>query len=217
MADEKPAKDEETKRKRRARRSSREVHESILAAASEEFEQNGYAGATTSSIARKANVSEPLIFSNFGSKAELFHASIFEPLNRHLLEFTTSHPVTADGGGQDRDQLRRAYVSELEAFIAQHSRKLLSLFFMQTYGGDTHSLADVEGIQGYLDKASAIASNKPGNERIKPDVLARISFISIFSCIIFKDWLFKGREIEPDELFTSLTDFVIDGLNANER
>jgi AcrR family transcriptional regulator len=209
---------QEQPRKRRARRSSRETIDSILSAASEEFERHGYAGATTSAIARAANVSEPLIFSNFGSKADLFQASIFEPLNAHLVEFCSRHLTEGERSDENWDLQRREYIAELQAFIAQHSRKLVSLFFMQTYGKETQGLDEIEGIQDYLNAAAAMTSPKSkGKQRIRPAVLARISFITILSSIIFKDWLFKNEDISREELFASLTDFLIDGLNANSR
>ena len=58
-----------------------------MEAASEEFEHNGYAGTTTAAIAQKAGVAEWLIFNHFGSKAKLFHDSIFKPLNQQFLDF----------------------------------------------------------------------------------------------------------------------------------
>jgi AcrR family transcriptional regulator len=63
----------------RKRRSSKEVRETILALARELFDQNGYQATTTMQIAKRAGVSERLIFSNFGTKAELFNAAVITP------------------------------------------------------------------------------------------------------------------------------------------
>src|SRR6202521_2250289 len=84
------------KMKRRPRRSTEEIVNLIIASACEEFERNGYEGTKTAEIARKAGVAEALIFSNFGSKAKLFHDSIFNPLNRHFLDFCAAHLVESD-------------------------------------------------------------------------------------------------------------------------
>jgi len=63
----------------RRRRSSKEVRETILALARELFDENGYEATTTIQIAKAAGVSERLIFSNFGTKAELFNAAVITP------------------------------------------------------------------------------------------------------------------------------------------
>ena len=44
----------------------------LLSVARQRFAEDGYHVATTSSIAREAGVSEPLLFKHFGSKEELF-------------------------------------------------------------------------------------------------------------------------------------------------
>ena len=100
------------KKKRCTRRTKEQILGLILEAAGEEFELNGYEGAKTAVIAEKARVAEALIFSNFGSKAKLFHDAIFEPLQQHLLRFQTQHRVEAG----DRDGRRagtQQYILEL--------------------------------------------------------------------------------------------------------
>lgn len=63
----------------RRRRSSKEVRETILTFARRLFDENGYQSTTTAQIAKEAGVSERLIFSHFGTKAELFHAAVIAP------------------------------------------------------------------------------------------------------------------------------------------
>ena len=63
----------------------------LLAAARRRFATDGYA-TTTSSIARDAGVSEPLLFKHFASKDELFRAAIVEPLLELLRTHTDVHP-----------------------------------------------------------------------------------------------------------------------------
>ena len=61
----------------------------ILAAAQLEFADVGYDRATTGSIARRAHVTQPLVHYHFGTKAELWEAtlaSVFEPMHTALVE-----------------------------------------------------------------------------------------------------------------------------------
>ena len=205
-------------RRRGKRRSTEEVIDRIISAASDEFELHGYAGATTAAIARKAGVAEPLIFSNFGSKSNLFHASIFKPLNQHLKDFCATHPVDKAKSDASSRELTRKYILELEGFIDQHSRKFVSLFFEQTYVNTDNGLHNIEGIQDYLSYAISMqASGRNGQPKIAPQIMARLSFAAIFSCVIFREWIFPSGVAGKDEVLSSLPDFIIDGLNANSK
>lgn len=69
----------------------------LLSVARRVFADRGYRATTTSSIARAAGVSEPLLFKHFGSKEELFRLSIVEPmlalLRAHTGEAGSDVPV----------------------------------------------------------------------------------------------------------------------------
>ncbi|MHA1547623.1 MAG: TetR family transcriptional regulator [Alphaproteobacteria bacterium] len=61
-------------RRRGAERSKR----AILDAALKEFSENGYAGARVDSIAKRAGVSKPMIYSYFGVKSDVYAAALRE-------------------------------------------------------------------------------------------------------------------------------------------
>lgn len=209
---------EKARRPRAKRRTTEEVIDRIISAASDEFELYGYAGATTAAIARKAGVAEPLIFSNFGSKSNLFHASIFKPLNRHLKEFCATHWDHTAKTEKMRRELTRKYILELERFIDQHSRKFISLFFEQTYYNTDNGLNNIEGIQDYLSYATSMqTTGKDGDPKIDHRIMARLSFATIFSCVIFREWIFPNDLASKDDVLLSLPDFIMDGLNANVK
>jgi len=202
--------------KRRRRRSTEEIIDLLLEAACDEFERSGYEGAKTAVIARKAGVIEALIFSNFGSKAKLFHDAIFKPLDQHFLQFQATHLVDAD----DTEALRegtRQYILELQQFVGRHSRMLRSVVAAQLYASDdVQGLSQVQGLHDFFSKAAATAmkrlSDKP---KIHPKLMTRVSFATILACIIFKDWLFPKGLAGPEEISTAISDFVMEGLNAN--
>jgi AcrR family transcriptional regulator len=202
--------------KRRRRRSSEEIIDRLIEAACDEFEHNGYAGAKTATIARKAGVAEALIFSNFGSKAKLFQDAIFKPLNRHFLDFRAAHGVdTSDKKAMDKGA--RRYIDELQEFVGRHSRMLMSLFVAQLYAPDNlGGLSHIQGLHDYFSRATAMATDrlvKP--PRIHPRLMARVSFATIMACIVFRDLLFPKGLATRDEIRAAISDFVMDGLNAN--
>jgi AcrR family transcriptional regulator len=205
-----------TRQTRRSRRSTEEIIDNIMEAACDEFERNGYLGTKTAAIARKAGVAEALIFSNFGSKAKLFHDTIFKPLDRHFTEFCATHLVDPD----DTDGLRegtRQYILELRQFIGRHSRMFSSLVAAQMYASENvKGLSEIEGLHNFFSRAAEVNRKRlTGKPRIDPKLLTRVSFASILACVIFKDWLFPEESASEDEISAAISDFIMDGLNAN--
>lgn len=202
--------------KRRQRRTSEEIIDRLIEAACDEFEHNGYAGAKTAAIARKAGVAEALIFSNFGSKAKLFQDAIFKPLNRHFLDFHSTHPVdTSDKKAMERGA--RQYIEELQEFVERHSRMLMSLFVAQLYAPDNlGGLSHIQGLHDYFSRATAMATDRLVEPaKIHPRLIARVSFATILACIIFRDLLFPKGLATRDEIRAAISDFLMDGLSAN--
>jgi AcrR family transcriptional regulator len=205
------------RRTRRPRRSKEEIIDRLLEAAGDEFERNGYMGTKTATIARKAAVAEALIFSHFGSKAKLFHDSIFKPLDRQLQEFCATHLVEAGNTEKFRADTRQ-YILELHRFIGSHSKMFRSLLAAQLYATDNvQGLSDVEGLQNYFSHAVAMAMRHlRGKPRVHPKLLARISFAALLSCVIFRDWLFPEELASEDEMRDAISAFIMDGLNTND-
>ena len=58
------------------RHTAAERREQILEAALEEFSERGLHGASTEAIARRAGISQPYVFRLFGTKKELFKATV---------------------------------------------------------------------------------------------------------------------------------------------
>ena len=205
-----------TKRTRRPRRSTEQTLDNIMEAACDEFERNGYLGTKTAAIARKAGVAEALIFSNFGSKAKLFHDTIFKPLDRHFLEFCATHLVDPGDTAALRKETRQ-YILELRQFIGRHSRMFSSLVAAQMYACENvQGLSEIEGLHNFFSRAAEMNRKRlTGKPRIDPKLLARVSFASILACVIFKDWLFPEELASEDEITAAISDFIMDGINAN--
>src|SRR4051794_10510275 len=66
------------------RKSAEERRDEILDAALEEFAERGLHGASTDAIAKRAGISQPYVFRLFGSKKDLFKASVARCLRETL-------------------------------------------------------------------------------------------------------------------------------------
>jgi AcrR family transcriptional regulator len=109
----------------RERKSAEERREQILAAAMAEFAEHGLDGATTQEIARRVEVSQPYVFHLFGSKKQLFVATV-----ERCFEETRAMFVEAMAGKTGEEALHAmgtAYVEELR----RNPRKLRAQ--MQSY------------------------------------------------------------------------------------
>lgn len=201
---------------RRTRRTTEEVIECIVEAAIEEFESRSYMGATTAAIARRAGVTEALIFNHFGSKAQLFRKTIFKMLDHHFNEFVSTHPTEPTDEKLWREGSRE-YIDALQDFIADHAGMFLSLVFAQSYKtGDVEGVAGIKGLQDYFDRMVDLAEGSlTGTPQVAPKYIARISFATILSSILFKDWLFPDDSAEEESIRNAISAFVLDGLNVN--
>ena len=206
-----------TPRTRRTRRSTEEIVDRLMEAAVDEFEEKGYTGATTAAIARRAQVAEALLFNHFGSKAQLFQKTMFKPLSRLFETFLESHPVDPENPALQRTNTLD-YIGAIQDLISSHPRMLLSLVFAQCYKtGDIDGLADIQELHDYFEQSAMQAStNMKGTPRIDPELMARISFVTIMSSILFQDWLFPSGRWDRDTIRDAITHFVMDGLNANQ-
>jgi AcrR family transcriptional regulator len=96
---------------RSPRRSAEERREEILEAAVAEFAAHGLEGGSTEAIARAAGISQPYVFRLFGTKKQLFVATI-ERCMRGTLEMMQ----TAAGGSRGEEALHaigQAYIDRL--------------------------------------------------------------------------------------------------------
>ena len=102
------------------RLSSDERRRQILVAALAVFGTRGYEGATTDEVARAAGVSQPYVVRLFGSKENLFLATIDDGLTRLLTAFRAA--LAEDGGVADGEgdgptaakRIGQAYVDLIE-------------------------------------------------------------------------------------------------------
>ena len=84
----------------------------LIEAARSEFIEQGYGGAKTREIARRAGTSEVTLFRHFGSKANLFRETVFQPVNDYLNEFIASE-LPADGPMEMSPENLRKFTSRL--------------------------------------------------------------------------------------------------------
>jgi AcrR family transcriptional regulator len=94
------------------RLSAAERRDDVLDAAMVEFAEHGYEGTSTEDIARRAGISQPYLFRLFGTKKELFVATVSRCFRETLELFQRA----AEGkrGEEALHAIGKAYVEQLE-------------------------------------------------------------------------------------------------------
>src|SRR5262252_1441500 len=90
-----------------------ERRDAVLDAAMVEFADHGYEGTSTEDIARQAGISQPYLFRLFGTKKELFKATV-----AHCFGLTLEMFQTAAAGHRGEDVLHAigsAYMERLQS------------------------------------------------------------------------------------------------------
>lgn len=202
----------------RQRRTSDEVKGRLLQAAREEFERCGFAGATTASIARRAEVTEAQLFRHFGSKANLFSEAVFIPLNQHFVEFNAE---PADGPAElSADAERTAqYIEELQQFLEANSKLLMSLAVAEAYdAGSTRGVGDVDSLQRYFERGAAMMAERLDPPPcVDPALTVRVAFASVLGTILFRGWLFPPGLAPAEQIRVALQEFVIHGMDGRPQ
>ncbi len=201
---------------RRKRRSPEEIRSRLLQAAQAEFKRSGFVGATTAAIAREADVTEAQLFRYFDSKAALFREAVFEPLDAHFSDFSARNLATLDKARGHRDTVA-AYIHELEQFLDEHAKLLLSLAMAQLFAtGSLEGVGEIDSLTAYFERGAATMSRRiEGEAPVDPRLMVRVSFAAVMGCVLFKDWIFPPGLASEGDISAAIVDFVLDGIHVN--
>lgn len=142
-------------RPRRTRRPSADIRALLAEAARELFLTQGFEATTTKQIAERAGVAEPLLFTNFRSKADLFEVAVLAPIGEFVSDYAASWRDAGTAAPQERVD---AFVRGLYE-IAERNRTVLLAALVQRLnrnsGGDRDVLNQVadtlQGLRGVSD------------------------------------------------------------------
>lgn len=187
-------------RRRRSRRSREDVLSLIRNAALQLFAERGYAGATTQEIARKADVSETLLFRHFGGKAQLYDAVVSAPFLKIMETFRDDQRELAQSG-TDRPNSRKQS-GELFDFFEANREVFSALVLGAAFDGkepvrltgleDTFRLA-AEEISG----AYARSGREPPFDVA---IGVRLTFGMVAAAVLLRPLLFSGSEATSQQI-----------------
>lgn len=185
-----------------ARLSAKERKGRIVEAAIRHFSEAGFHGTTTRELARKAGISEALLFRHFPDKESLYEAILQKKMGEHVPLFLSDLPL--DRGPQDvLKTLARRIVAlnqsdhsflRLLLFSALENHELSRLFFRK------RTLPLVDFLSGYFEKLAREKALKKIAPRPTAFAFMAMVFGYVQTRILFKipEIVKKSSEEWPD-------------------
>lgn len=188
---------------RRPNRTEAETRALLVAAATELFAGQGYAGTSTSQIAERAGVAEVALFRCFENKANLFRVAIFDPLGALIRRYAEQWNADDVPGLSHivSDEFMHAFYNSM----TEHRDSLMTLFTTRihespdvTAAGDQQ--AAMSEILGPLERAIRREIDPGHYPDVDVAIATRLTIAMIGGTVFFKDWLFPNDQRIGDDL-----------------
>lgn len=195
----------------RARRPSGEVRSLIVEAARSLFLAQGYEATTTKEIAERAGVSERLLFSNFGSKSELFEVAVLAPFAELVADYAASWEREAEGL-TPASRIER-FVSGLFDLADENRAVLRSALGASSTNGPEAQLLDhlAQTLQTMQPLARSVSAER--GYRIDPPATIAAATSMVFGMVLLDDLLFPAGTRKPSRarLTSEVTQMIAHG------
>lgn len=201
-------------RPRRTRRDAVELRSLLLASARELFDRNGYQATTTAEIARQANVSERVLYNQFGSKAGLFDAAVVAPFVQLLTSYVDEW--IQDSTDATPEQRLHRLIQRLFKLARQHRTALLTAIAEQGDGqpGDAQLLDQLGQALQRLESITPSAAYRDEYRGLDMPAVAADTVGMIFGVALLDSLIFPSGARRPSNrrLTEEMHKLLLDGL-----
>jgi AcrR family transcriptional regulator len=193
------------------------VRRAIVDAAAELFASRGYTGTGTREIAARADVFEPAIYKNFGSKEKLFSAAVAEPFT----EFVSRFEESFNNSHGDDAKLTEVFVEQLYTNLYEH-RNALTAFIISTRDPSAAvatglALVQVERMFATLERLGEEWDTSAGRGYQEGRLLMqRLMVGTVLAAVAFEEWIFP-TSTDPSAVKHTLTSLLRDGVLPTMR
>jgi len=193
---------------RRTRRSSEDIRALLVDAARDLFLTQGFEATTTKQICARAGVAEPLLFTNFGSKADLFEIAVLSPIADFVSDYAASWTKVNENAPAQRVD---AFVRGIYALVQQHRTVLLAALVQRTPGAG--------GERDVLDRVAATLQGLSGvselgrYDDVDPPAALAAGLGMVLGVALLDDLLFPRNTRRPsrERLIAEMEKFLLYG------
>lgn len=196
---------------KRTRRPSDEVRDLLLSAAREEFLAHGYDGTTTKEIARRAGVSETLIFNHYDDKAGLFSAALTAP----FAELVDTYVAAWNDNVGTIDERITMLVDHLFELAREHRTILVSAVNHRLTHGPPVDDDILDRLAEQLQSIQSLAETSDVRRfNLDPPATIAVTAGMILGTVLLDDLLFPRKRRKPsrDRLKTELVTMLLHGI-----
>jgi AcrR family transcriptional regulator len=191
----------------------------LLSAARQVFAEKGYRGATTRDIAVRAELTEPMLFRYFGSKAALIEEAALQPLVGFIDEYVAEWDNRAHGTRDPLQEVREFFsrlfdvlVSDRQLLIAIHA----AIHFDENLEPAAARLEEAFGrvlevFERMLDEEITVR----GLHSPDRPALATVMVGLVMSLALHTDWLRMGtgtNQLRPDRVLDEAARVIVHGV-----
>lgn len=201
--------------RRAPRRSTEEVRSLITTTASELFAERGYAQTSMRDIASKTGLSLSVLYRQFGSKDDLFAATLLAPFLASFDEFASAWSSQIDSPWPD-EQLVREFVRDLYSSLAHH-RHLLITLLAAGEGPDSDLLQRTRDALSNSLRELRVMAEREAERRswLPPDTVAdgnALTIAMIAGLVLLQPWLAGTPDRDEEAMIDAVTRMALYGM-----
>jgi AcrR family transcriptional regulator len=192
----------------------------ILRAAREVFAAKGFKGTSTRDIAKRAQLTEVMIFRHFGTKANLFQEAVITPFTEFMDDYVSDYRSREHGKLSPRQEGMALYTG---LFDVLHGERELLLAVMSAHQYDDLSPEASAQINAAFDRLLALFEEvvaTEANERHFSDfdlrATVRAMFAMVLSSALHGDWMGLGKKVSYKRMIDAMTQLTVRGLRVPE-
>ena len=177
------------------------------------LEHKEFSAITTAEIARKAGVTDALIYKYFKDKRDLLHQILSEYLEQYRSQITRD----LKGIKGTLNKLRKLIWSHINVYATDRVFARILLIEVRNYP-DYYKSETYERVKEYSDMVLQIINEGIRNREIRDDLPPKLLRHGILGSIeqVCLSGITFGKSIEPDDLTDQLCEFIFKGVERRD-
>ena len=173
------------------------------------LERKEFSAITTAEIARKAGVTDALIYKYFKDKRDLLH----QVLSEYLEQYRTQITLDLKGIKGALNKLRKLIWSHINVYATNRVFARILLIEVRNYP-DYYKSETYGRVKEYSDIVLQIINEGIRNRKIRDDLPPRLLRHTILGSIeqVCLSGITFGKNIDPDDLTEQLCEFIFHGI-----